>query len=202
MKISVIIPVYNAERFVEKAVESALSQPETAEVLLIEDKSPDNSLHECREIAAKNDKVRLLQHPDKENHGAGASRNLGIQNAKYNYIAFLDADDFFNSGRFSFVKEIMLSDDSVDGVYEAIGAKIEDTTTKSNLNSASLTTIHGKVSAKDLLDVLTLGNFGHFHCNGLVVKRSIFSKCGLFQYRNEVISGHPHVDENGGQWES
>ena len=78
MKISVIIPVYNAEKYVSQAVESALQFNEVYEVVLIEDKSPDNALEVCRELAEKYDRVKLYQHPDKGNHGAGASRNLGI----------------------------------------------------------------------------------------------------------------------------
>ena len=50
-KVSVIIPVYNAAPFVRQAVESALAQPETAEVVLVEDNSPDNSLEICQQLA-------------------------------------------------------------------------------------------------------------------------------------------------------
>jgi glycosyltransferase involved in cell wall biosynthesis len=81
MQVSVITPVYNAASFVTQAVESALQQPETAEVLIIEDGSPDNSLEVCQELAKKYEKVKLLRHPNGENRGAGASRNLGMRNA-------------------------------------------------------------------------------------------------------------------------
>ena len=57
MYVSVIIPVYNAEKYVTQAVESALSQPETAEVILIEDASPDKALQICQELAKKHSKV-------------------------------------------------------------------------------------------------------------------------------------------------
>ncbi|MGZ5284046.1 MAG: glycosyltransferase family 2 protein, partial [Kaistella sp.] len=77
MKISVIIPVYNAAAFLRKAVESALKHTAVAEVLLIEDASPDHSLEICKELVSENQKVKLFQHHDLGNHGAGASRNLG-----------------------------------------------------------------------------------------------------------------------------
>ena len=51
-------------------------------------------------------KVRLLHHPDGKNHGAGATRNVGIKNAKYDYIAFLDADDFYLSERFKVAQQL------------------------------------------------------------------------------------------------
>lgn len=95
MKISVIIPVYNAEEFVSQAVESALQFDEVHEVILVEDKSPDNALQVCTQLAEKHTRVRLYQHPDKGNHGAGPSRNLGIEKSTGDFIAFLDADDYF-----------------------------------------------------------------------------------------------------------
>ncbi|MBH2023635.1 MAG: glycosyltransferase, partial [Flavobacteriales bacterium] len=78
MKISVIIPVYNAEKYVSQAVESALQLDEVFEIILVEDKSPDNALEVCKELAEKHERVKLFQHPDQGNHGAGASRNLGL----------------------------------------------------------------------------------------------------------------------------
>lgn len=76
MKISVVIPVYNAEKYVESAVNSALQQKETAEVILVEDNSPDNALAICTKLSQDNPRVRLIRHSDGENHGAGESRNL------------------------------------------------------------------------------------------------------------------------------
>ena len=100
MKISVIIPVYNAEKYITQAVESALQFEEVCEVILVEDKSPDNALEVCKNLAKTFDRVTLYQHPDKGNHGAGASRNLGMKMATGDYIAFLDADDFYLPNRF------------------------------------------------------------------------------------------------------
>jgi len=63
MKVSVIIPVYNAEKFVRNAVASALFHEEVKEIILVEDNSPDNALAVCQELALENDRVRLYQHP-------------------------------------------------------------------------------------------------------------------------------------------
>jgi len=121
----VIIPVYNAAAYLTQAVESALAQPETAEVLLIEDGSPDNALDVCEELAGKYDKVRLLRHPNGENRGAGASRNLGMRNAKFDFIAFLDADDYYLPGRFAAASKIFRLDPACEGVYEAVAMQVE-----------------------------------------------------------------------------
>src|SRR5664280_852453 len=126
MLVSVIVPVYNAEKFVHDAVASALQQPETGEVILVEDGSTDGSLRVCKELAEKYEKVFLYQHPDGINLGAGTSRNLGIQESNCEYIAFLDADDLYLPGRFSSAREIFKTEPSIDGVYEALGEYVEN----------------------------------------------------------------------------
>lgn len=66
MQISVIIPVYNAAKYVRQAVESALSQPEVAEIILIDDASSDNSFNICQELANESPIVKLFCHSDKK----------------------------------------------------------------------------------------------------------------------------------------
>lgn len=87
---TVIIPLYNKENFIQKTIESVLNQSfDDFEILIIEDCSTDNSKKKVLDI--QSDKVKLIQHS--QNKGLSASRNTGIQNAKSDYIAFLDADD-------------------------------------------------------------------------------------------------------------
>ena len=105
--ISVVIPVFNAEKYLRNAVNSALRQEEVSEVVLVEDCSPDNCLAICQELAETSPKVRLLQHPDRQNHGAAESRNLGIRSARGDFIAFLDADDYYLDDRFKVAVEIL-----------------------------------------------------------------------------------------------
>ena len=100
LQVSVIIPVYNAARFVEKAVASALAFPEVRQVVLVEDASPDDSLIVCQRLLATDPRVELVRHPDGGNHGAGASRNLGLVRSTCPFVVFLDADDRFLPGRF------------------------------------------------------------------------------------------------------
>ncbi len=123
--VSVIIPVYNAERFLIESVNSALRLEEVGEVILIEDRSPDNALELCKKIEADYKKVRLLTHPNNENRGAGASRNLGIKNARFEYIAFLDADDKYLLNRFKKDKEKFQKYNKIDAVYSKTVLKNE-----------------------------------------------------------------------------
>lgn len=183
LKISVIIPVYNAEKFLRKAVESALAQPETDEVLLIEDGSRDDSFSVCQELAREfAPRVRLLQHESGRNKGAGASRNLGITQARCSYLAFLDADDYYLPNRFARAEDL-LADSKVDGFYECVGLAVLDDqarTTRLRLENKKLT-MKERVSPEDLFfKMRPIGSAGYFSLDGLVIKRSLIEKAGLF----------------------
>lgn len=88
--ISVIVPVYNVEKYIRKCVSSLLSQTyENIEILLIDDGSTDNSGRICDSY--NNSKIKVTH---KENGGLSSARNLGLKLAKGEYIAFLDSDDY------------------------------------------------------------------------------------------------------------
>jgi glycosyltransferase involved in cell wall biosynthesis len=184
-KVSVIIPVFNAADFVRQAVESALIQPQTSEVILVEDGSPDNSWEVCQQLAVEYAKVHLYRHSDGGNYGSGATRNVAIHKSTCEYIAFLDADDFFLPGRFITVEQMFTVDPQLDGVYEAIGMQAENEISlqrweDSMMPITSLTTMTKRVSPDELFACLVTGGSGHFSIIGLVVKRSIFDKTGYF----------------------
>jgi glycosyltransferase involved in cell wall biosynthesis len=183
MQVSVIIPVYNAAPFVEKAVASALEQPETGEVILVEDGSPDDSLTVCRYLQQNQPQVVLLRHPDARNHGAAASRNLGIYAARFDIIAFLDADDYYLPGRFAFPLRMLAEISSIDGVYEAVQPVFEESAATARwkrLQSTDLFTMTKRVRPDKLLAALTAGGKGFFSTDGVTVRKSIFDKTGLF----------------------
>lgn len=90
-KVSVIIPVYNAEEFVEKCVRSVLSQTlSDLEVICIDDGSVDGSPRILDALSAEDRRVRVIH---QENRGIGPARNAGIEAARGEYVHFLDADD-------------------------------------------------------------------------------------------------------------
>ena len=91
--ISVIVPVYNTEKYLRKCIESILSQSyKNIELLLINDGSTDSSAEICREYL---DKDKRCYYFEKENGGLSDARNYGIERAKGEYITFVDSDDFF-----------------------------------------------------------------------------------------------------------
>ena len=90
-KVSIIIPVYNAEKFLCKCIDSVLSQTfEGWEMILVNDGSKDSSLAICKEYAEKDKRIKVL---DKPNGGPSSARNSGIREARGEYVFFLDADD-------------------------------------------------------------------------------------------------------------
>ncbi len=92
-KISVIIPVYNAEKYLPRCLESVLNQTlPDIEVICINDCSPDNCLSILKEYAQRDSRIKLIDF--KENRGAAAARNIGIDEAQGEYIGFVDSDDF------------------------------------------------------------------------------------------------------------
>ena len=91
-KISVIVPVYNTEKFLHRCIDSVLVQTyKDFELLLIDDGSKDSSGAICDEYAEKDARVRVFH---KENGGVSSARNLGLDNAKGEWITFVDADDW------------------------------------------------------------------------------------------------------------
>lgn len=180
MKISVVIPVYNAENYVLQAVESALQFDEVYEVILVEDQSPDNALLVCQQIAEKYDRVQLYQHPDKKNHGAGPSRNLGIEKSTGDFIAFLDADDYFLPNRFDAEKELF-KNPKVDGVYGALGVHYYSEKAKKQYYSLfgdRLTTVYKKYDTYNVFlgQLHMLGSFGLFSIDTLTIRREALAK--------------------------
>ena len=92
--VSIVVPVYNAEKYVDRCIESILGQSYTnIEVIIIDDSSKDNSLAICRKYSEQDKRVKVFS---KENKGVSAARNLGIEKARGEYLMFADADDYID----------------------------------------------------------------------------------------------------------
>lgn len=101
--VSVIIPVYNSEKYIVQAIESVINQTyKNLEIIVINDGSTDNSFEILQKYKTK---VRLYS---QENKGASSARNIGLESAKGDYIQFLDADDMLDAGKIE--SQIILMD--------------------------------------------------------------------------------------------
>lgn len=119
-KISVIVPVYNAGKWLQRCIDSILAQTFTDfELLLIDDGSTDNSGAICDEYAEQDSRIRVFHKP---NGGVSSARNLGLDNARGEWITFVDSDDWIISAYLS----SLLGDEEVDFAmlnYQAVGWK-------------------------------------------------------------------------------
>ena len=110
MKLSVIIPIYKTEIFLEDCVNSILSQStEEIEIVLVDDGSPDNCPKMCDDIAKSNDNVLVVH---KENGGLSSARNAGLAVATGKYVTFVDSDDLITSSSIRDVLNWINTDDA------------------------------------------------------------------------------------------
>ena len=105
--VSIIVPVYNTEKFLHRCIDSVLAQTyKDFELLLINDGSTDSSGTICDEYAAQDVRVRVFH---KENGGVSSARNLGLDNAQGEWITFVDSDDWISK---DYLKELAMHSDS------------------------------------------------------------------------------------------
>ena len=91
-KVSVIVPVYNVEKYIKKCVESLINQEyRNFEIILINDGSVDNSGMIIDEMSLRDDRIKVIH---QKNQGVSAARNVGISFSKGEYITFVDGDDW------------------------------------------------------------------------------------------------------------
>ncbi|MGY8917831.1 MAG: glycosyltransferase family 2 protein [Flavobacteriales bacterium] len=102
--VSIIVPFYNVEQYIDRCIKSLLSQTYlNLEILLVDDCSPDNTLEIVQQYANNDSRIKILQYD--KNRGLGGARNYGIEQAKGEYILFVDSDDYIEAN-------------TVEGLYE------------------------------------------------------------------------------------
>jgi len=194
MRISVIIPAFNACHYLEKAVNSVFAtQYIDLEVLIVDDKSKDGTLQLAKNLAYKRpDNIRVLQTPGKANRGAGAARNMGINHAAGELIAFLDADDVYLSNRFDKDVEILKNNKDIDGVYGAWDLLYQDKKRRREWEE-----LIGKqrkfISIQDPNRVLKIlkQTGGLWHTNTITLRKCIIEKAEGF---NESLRLHQDIE--------
>lgn len=102
-KISIIVPVYNVEEYLERCVNSLRNQTiEDIEIILVDDASPDSSGAICDKLAMGDNRIKVIH---KENAGAGYARNSALEIAQGEYLGFVDSDDYIDSEMFEVLLE-------------------------------------------------------------------------------------------------
>lgn len=123
--ISVIVPVYNVEKYLEKCVSSIIKQSyKNLEIILVDDGSTDNSGKICDEFALKDNRIKVIH---KENGGLSSARNKALEIAKGEYIGFVDSDDYISEDMYETLYKVIKeneADISIVSFYEEYNGKI------------------------------------------------------------------------------
>ena len=151
--VSVIVPVYNVEKYLDRCVESIVNQSYTnIELILVNDGSTDSSAEICDGWAAKDNRIRVIH---KENAGAGQARNTGIDNATGEYVFFFDSDDYVDLHTVE--KAYKLAEDEATDivVFGMSGVDRNGNIVNSRTPVASQTSFEGDEVQRDFLPALT-----------------------------------------------
>ncbi len=179
MKITIIIPVYNTALFLDRCILSALCQPQTGEVLLIDDRSTDESLEICKEWVIKDDRVRLFRNEGV--NGAGAARNIGLNNSNCDFIAFLDADDYYLDGRFDSAIAIFEQYPDVEVVSDAMQIVTFDGRDHLRLNMLlQHNSIFSYPESFSYIDAKKYNYKAMLPITGLTIRREVVDRIGYF----------------------
>lgn len=123
-KISIIVPVYNAEKYLPRCITSLINQTyKNIEIILVDDGSTDSSLQICYDFSNQDIRIKVFH---KENEGAGVARNFGISQASGEYIGFVDADDWITLDMYQYLYELLVSTNADISMCEHIRCKDEN----------------------------------------------------------------------------
>lgn len=176
--ISIIVPVFNTEKYLVRCVESLISQSmNDIDIVLVDDGSTDSSPDICDKYASNDTRIQVIH---KENAGQGLARNDGLEIAKGKYICFLDSDDYYEHDTCEELVRIM---DETEADICSFGYQIDD---KNGHIVTSFKVKEREYSGKDVKDKFILHYFGDTPCEDDL--RGVFSCMSVF--KKEIIMGH------------
>ena len=151
-KISVIIPIYNVEKYVEECLESVLSSKlDDIEIICVDDASNDGSLYKIEQLSAKDSRIKIIRH--EKNMGLSEARNTGLKYATGKYVLFVDSDDFISSDALSILFR-EAENKKVDIVYFDHALFYDSSLASSTLPKTRCKDYEGIFSGKEFLSTL------------------------------------------------
>lgn len=164
-EISIIVPVYKVEKYLEKCVDSILAQTFTDfELILVDDGSPDRSGAMCDEYAQKDPRVKVIH---KENGGLSSARNAGIDVARGRYLGFVDSDDYIAADMYELLHDEITrvqADLAICGIYDIYEGK----------EPVEKPIIHETATADEALLLILQGNNISVHAVNKLYRRELF----------------------------
>ena len=178
--VSIIVPIYNSEQYLETCLDSILAQTYTnLDIILVDDGSTDASGAICDAYAGKDHRIRVFHNT---NHGVSYSRNCGIKAAKGEYLLFIDSDDFINK---AYVERLLIKaaryDLAIGGIYD-IGENLE------NAILRKVPDIRSGIIAKDFYEIF---NFLRVMCAKMYKKDIIDGN--FIRFREDVNFGEDQL---------
>ncbi|GEN95253.1 glycosyltransferase family 2 protein [Pediococcus ethanolidurans] len=180
--LSVIIPVFNVEKYVEDCIKSVLKQDyKNFEIIVVDDGSTDSSGKICKELARNNDKIKLIC---QENMGLSQARNSGMLQAVGEYVLFVDSDDVLIPNS---LNQIMKFIHQKQPDFLKFGFKTIPQNYKIDAKnfSAQSVEIQAKISRNEMLDKLLTGKIPNYSWS-FIAKKSIYVDNGITFPRNRL----------------
>ena len=185
--ISCIIPAWNSEAWLERAVKSLIdTEYSPLEILVVDDGSTDETYQVAKGLEAQHPQtVRVLQHSGGVNKGVSASRNLGLAESTGEWISFLDADDYVYPRRFDSAVEILSNQPDADGVHQ-LAEMVFPTEEAGNRwwKDAPYFGFDKTVPADELLNHLLLGRC--WATSAIVFRRRLLERSGTFHEQLKI----------------
>ncbi len=184
MRVSVIIPAYNAERTLVEAVESLIQTGYSdLEIIIVDDGSKDSTLDVAHQLhSTYPGVVKVFHHKDHVNMGIACTRNLGIKQATGQLMCFLDSDDYVLANRFSYSVPLLMQNSQIDGVYEYEKMFYEGDQAQNDwwdsAEGFGMTTILNQEG-----QIQSLINGCPWSTNAILFRRSLLDRTGLFDER-------------------
>ncbi len=179
--ISIIVPVYNVEKYLDKCIESIVNQTyDNLEIILVDDGSTDNSGQMCEDWARKDNRIKVIH---KKNGGLSDARNVGIENASGAYIGMVDSDDIIAATMFEDLYKGIISNDG--DIAQCLMYKFNEHNDVSFPKSSSLCEVY---TCYDAIINLLIENKFSVTCPNLLLKSGIAKKIKFeIGRRNEDI---------------
>lgn len=183
--VSVIIPIYNVEEYLEKCLDSVINQTYTSlEIICVNDCSPDNSAKILQDYARKDDRIKIVNH--EKNGGISAARNSGLDVAAGEYIYFIDSDDWIDL-------------DYIEKMVEAIEKNNTDIVLNTNIQSVlddSITPFVWKRYSKNLPEGEFLETTDAINLSQIMIWAHLYKKSFLDRYHLRFPEGYLLHEDN------
>lgn len=190
-KVAIIVPVYNAEKFLKYSVESMINQTyRNLEIILVNDGSTDKSGLLCDEYAQKDSRVKVI-HVD--NGGQSRARNIGVKNATADWIVFLDSDDYYEKITVEYLvalRDKFNADMAATTVVEVRNYEVKDVLDRVDLEGATV------LDRETALEEMFYGNIVGTHPGGKLYKKELLEKYPFPEglYYEDLAIAYEHIN--------